>query len=86
MSGSLRSIEGSVQQKLTVHFSFSKRNLYLIPVQEEHQESLIIPFEQIAVDCSDTSVQLTFIEQNSRYIFSFSAADMNQSLWNRLNQ
>lgn len=86
MSGALKSIEGSVQRKVAVHFSFSNRNLYLIPVKEEFQESLIVPLDKIAVACNDANVQLTFVESDSCYEFSFSTTHMNRNLWNRLSQ
>lgn len=87
MSGSLQAIEGFVQKKMNVYVSFSKHNLYLIPAHEEQQESLIIPLNEIAVDCSDTNIQVTFFDSDdSCYTFSFNKDTIDRKLWNRLKQ
>lgn len=86
MSGSLRSVKGSVQQRIEVYYSFSKRNLYLIPIQDQLEESMIVPLNEIKVDCSETIVQLTFYEAGSCHIFSFSSEQMNQNIWTQLKK
>ncbi|MBP1045718.1 hypothetical protein I6N96_05460 [Enterococcus sp. BWM-S5] len=86
MSGSLKLLKGTEQKKVNVYFTFSQRNLYLIPAQREAQESLIVPLNKISAKCSSRTVRLTFSESDNRYKFSFDASEMDQKLWARLNK